>query len=189
MLRRWRRRETRLEIRHEQRSRDSFSSDIAYANADAIFVELNHVEVVATDFTRRLPRAGDLNSGGLRQRAGQQHLLNLARPLEFLFLLLQRDGPFLDGLLQQLVAFFQLSLDFFQTEPEAGGDQHDDDAEITDFAPETENGSRSILVICRKSIEPTAQITPNTIWTGKNGPSSTGTGASHTGAGWPRRGE
>src|SRR5262249_31652068 len=116
--------------------RDPFSSDIAYANADPIFVELNYVEVVATDFTRRLPGAGDLNSGGLRQCAGQQHLLNLARSLEFLFLLLQRDGPFRDGLLQQLVAFFQPSLDFFHTEPDAGGDEHDHDGEITDFGEE-----------------------------------------------------
>src|SRR5271168_410870 len=98
-----------LQIRHEQRRRDPFSCDIADANADAIFVELNDVEVVAPDLARWLPRAGDLDSSGLRQSARQQQLLDLARPLEFLFLLLQRDGPFLDGLLQHLVAFFQLS--------------------------------------------------------------------------------
>jgi hypothetical protein len=40
-------------------------------------------------------------------------LLNLACPLEFFLLLLQRDGPFLDSLFQLLVALFQLSLEFF----------------------------------------------------------------------------
>ena len=67
------------------------------------------------------------------------HLLNVVvesrGPLEFLFLLLQRDSLFLDRLGQQLVTFFHLSLDFFQTEPEAGGDQHDDDAEIIRCRP------------------------------------------------------
>jgi hypothetical protein len=93
---------------------------------------LNHVEVVATNFAGRLPGSGDLNAGKLRQRAGQQHLLNLARPLEFFLLLLLRDGPFLDSLLQLLIAFFQLSLDFFYTKTDNVGDHRDDDDEITD---------------------------------------------------------
>jgi hypothetical protein len=121
-----------VEIRHEQRGGDSFSGDIAHANAEAIFVQLNHVEVIAADFTRRLPGCGDLNSGKLRQRAGQQHLLNLARSLEFFLLLLQRDGPFLDSMLQLLIAFSQLSLEFFHCKEDNVGDHRDGDDETTD---------------------------------------------------------
>src|SRR5580658_10437925 len=121
-----------LKIRHEQRGGDSFSGDIAHANAEAIFAQLNRVEVVATDFPRRLPGSGDLNSGKLRQRAGQQHLLNLARSLEFFLLLLERDGPFLDSLLQLLITFSQLSLEFFHTKQDNVTDHLDDDDEITD---------------------------------------------------------
>jgi hypothetical protein len=67
---------------------------------------------------------------------GEQHLLYLACPFEFFFLLLQRNGSFLNGLLQQLVALFQFSLQFFGAETYNVGDDHDDDAEIPDLGEE-----------------------------------------------------
>lgn len=108
------------------------SGDIVHANAETIFVQLNHVEVVATDFTRRLPGSGDLNSGKLRQPAGQQHMLNLGASLEFFLLLHLRDGPFLDRLLPLLITFSQLSLEFFPSKHDNVTDHRDDADEITD---------------------------------------------------------
>lgn len=80
-------------------------------------------------------------------------MLNLARPLEFFFLLLQRDVSFLDGLLQQLIALFELPLEFFGTEPNNVGDHYDDDAEITVHGLSSPPAHKKEINFALKSLE------------------------------------
>jgi hypothetical protein len=87
----------------------------------------NDVEIITPDFACGLPSSRDLHTRKLRQHIRQQHLLNFARPLKFLLLLLQGDRSFLDRLLEKFVSFLQFLMVLVHHEPNCTGDDHYND--------------------------------------------------------------
>src|SRR5271166_2497227 len=50
-----------LQIGHEQSGRDSFTHHIADANGEPVFIERQHIVIIAADGASRLPGSGHLH--------------------------------------------------------------------------------------------------------------------------------
>ncbi len=71
--------------RHEERGRHALVRNVRDEQADAIIRQVNHVVKVAAHLPRRFPTRRKFPALHLRQRVGDERLLNLASQLHFRF--------------------------------------------------------------------------------------------------------